>query len=69
VVCKNSALYQITGSHRPTTTWEDSNYAHIDNRGSWLVMCGNNGSHHNLFNPPGDGTLVRAIRELINGLP
>jgi pimeloyl-ACP methyl ester carboxylesterase len=69
VVCKRSALYQIDGGNLPTETWMDSNYAHIDNFGSWAVMCGNLlGNHHNLFNPPGEGTLVTTIRELINGL-
>lgn len=68
VVCKNSALYEVQAANRPTATWQNSSYAHVDNRGSWLVMCGNNGSYHNLFNPPASGSLVQRIRSLINGL-
>jgi triacylglycerol esterase/lipase EstA (alpha/beta hydrolase family) len=70
VVCDQSArfLLNVLGN-KPTTTWADANYAHTESGTSWAVLCGNwGGRYHTLFNPPASGSLVRAIKEIINGL-
>ena len=70
VVCDQSARFRLNVSgNKPTSTWSDSNYAHTDNGASWTVLCGNwDGRYHTLFNPPASGALVKAIKEMINGL-
>lgn len=67
VVCSQSALYRLNASKVPSVRWSDDNYSHTGSRSSWFVLCGG-GGRQPLFNPPANGTLVRAIRELINGL-
>jgi pimeloyl-ACP methyl ester carboxylesterase len=71
VVCAASAHFQLNLGNIPSQRWADANYAHTDNGRSWVVMCGNRDPNrfHALFNPPANGTLVRAVKDLINGLP
>ncbi len=68
VVCDQSARFIINAGNRPTLDLPYDNYAHSDNRLSFIVLCAPASNTHLLWNPPADGALVSKMKEVINGL-
>jgi uncharacterized protein (TIGR03437 family) len=78
VVCDDSAAYNTNTApgSAPSQYWRDPGeiYVHSNDKGGWgtsLILCGNSGdkvTNPPLSDPAPNGSLLRAIKELINGL-
>ena len=70
VVCEQSSSFRLNvQGHLPTSLFADPDhlYSHTGGFWSFTALCSGSGFQP-LFNPIASGTLVRAIKELINGL-
>ena len=65
-VCAWSALFQLRSGNAPNRRVTDANYSQTGVPGG-PVLC-EEGAANSLANPPADGTVVRAIRDVLNRL-